>query len=217
MWMLYAQEHWTKAYDLKSAVERLYEELGALEFDADHEAIYGMKRYYTVQQCEELRDKYKIRRKEKFEMKHIEKKQKEEKKRKSEEAKIQAATKTLFAKKRKAVKEDYTSSEEEEISLDDSSDDATYWIPEVKPSAFEELDRDPKPDDFVLVQFKVKNNVFYVGKVLKLEKGTNDIEVNFLRKSVKFEGHFIFPPKPDIATVSAEDIKIYFTSAIYAT
>ncbi|KAF5294530.1 hypothetical protein FQA39_LY13384 [Lamprigera yunnana] len=63
MWILYAQEHWTKSYDLKSAVERLYEELGALEFDADHEAIYGIKRYYTVQQCEELRDKYKIGRK----------------------------------------------------------------------------------------------------------------------------------------------------------
>ncbi|KAF5289986.1 hypothetical protein FQA39_LY14921 [Lamprigera yunnana] len=63
MWMLYAQEHWTKSYDLKSAVERLYEELGALEFDSDHEAIYGMERYYTVQQCKELRDKYKIGRK----------------------------------------------------------------------------------------------------------------------------------------------------------
>ncbi|KAF5283053.1 hypothetical protein FQA39_LY17438 [Lamprigera yunnana] len=61
--MLYAQERWTKSYDLKSAVERLYEELGALEFDADHEAIYGMERYYTVQQYEELRDKYKIGRK----------------------------------------------------------------------------------------------------------------------------------------------------------
>ncbi|KAF5305691.1 hypothetical protein FQA39_LY09180 [Lamprigera yunnana] len=63
MWMLYAQEHWTKALDLKSAVERIYEELGALEFDADHEEIYEMKRYYTVQQCEEHRDKYKIGRK----------------------------------------------------------------------------------------------------------------------------------------------------------
>ncbi|KAF5285972.1 hypothetical protein FQA39_LY16483 [Lamprigera yunnana] len=57
------EQHWTKAVDLKSVVERLYEELGALEFDADHEAIYGMERYYTVQQCEELRDKYKIGRK----------------------------------------------------------------------------------------------------------------------------------------------------------
>ncbi|KAF5293375.1 hypothetical protein FQA39_LY02860 [Lamprigera yunnana] len=63
MWMLYAQEHWIKAFDLKSAVERLYEKVGALEFDADHEAIYVMERYYTVQQCEELRDKYKIGRK----------------------------------------------------------------------------------------------------------------------------------------------------------
>ncbi|KAF5276884.1 hypothetical protein FQA39_LY06435 [Lamprigera yunnana] len=58
MWMLYAEHHWTKAVDLKSAVERLYEKQGALEFDADHEAIYGMERYYTVQQCEERRDKY---------------------------------------------------------------------------------------------------------------------------------------------------------------
>ncbi|KAF5299864.1 hypothetical protein FQA39_LY11401 [Lamprigera yunnana] len=52
MWMLYAEQHWTKAIDLKSAVERLYEKLGALEFDADHKAIYGMERYNTVQQCE---------------------------------------------------------------------------------------------------------------------------------------------------------------------
>ncbi|KAF5301148.1 hypothetical protein FQA39_LY10826 [Lamprigera yunnana] len=51
------------AIDLKSAVERLYEKLGAVEFNADHEAIYGMERYYTVQQCEELRDEYKIGRK----------------------------------------------------------------------------------------------------------------------------------------------------------
>ncbi|KAF5294232.1 hypothetical protein FQA39_LY13480 [Lamprigera yunnana] len=63
MWMLYAEQYWTKAIDLKSAVESLYEKLGALEFNADHEAIYEMERYYTVQQCEELRDEYKIGRK----------------------------------------------------------------------------------------------------------------------------------------------------------
>ncbi|KAF5277681.1 hypothetical protein FQA39_LY18438 [Lamprigera yunnana] len=54
---------YSSAIDLKSTVERLFEKLGALEFDVDHDAIYGMERYYTVQQCEELRDKYKIRRK----------------------------------------------------------------------------------------------------------------------------------------------------------
>ncbi|KAF5279998.1 hypothetical protein FQA39_LY05379 [Lamprigera yunnana] len=52
MWMLYTEQHWTKTIDLKSAVERLYEKICALEFDADHEAIYGMERYYTVQQCQ---------------------------------------------------------------------------------------------------------------------------------------------------------------------
>ncbi|KAF5277679.1 hypothetical protein FQA39_LY18436 [Lamprigera yunnana] len=48
---------------IQEQVESLYEKLGTLEFDADHEAIYGMERYYTVEQCEELRDKYKIERK----------------------------------------------------------------------------------------------------------------------------------------------------------
>ncbi|KAF5288213.1 hypothetical protein FQA39_LY03981 [Lamprigera yunnana] len=47
-WMFYAEQHWTKAIDLKSAVERLYEKLRVLEFDADHEAIYEMERYYMV-------------------------------------------------------------------------------------------------------------------------------------------------------------------------
>ncbi|KAF5298053.1 hypothetical protein FQA39_LY11821 [Lamprigera yunnana] len=51
------------ATDLKSAVERLYEKLSVLEFDADHEAIYGMEKYYTIEQCEKLGDKYKIGRK----------------------------------------------------------------------------------------------------------------------------------------------------------
>ncbi|KAF5284806.1 hypothetical protein FQA39_LY04531 [Lamprigera yunnana] len=37
LWMWYAEQHWTKAIDLKLAVEHLYEKLGALEFDADHE------------------------------------------------------------------------------------------------------------------------------------------------------------------------------------
>ncbi|KAF5302608.1 hypothetical protein FQA39_LY10226 [Lamprigera yunnana] len=43
MWMLYAEQFWTKAIDLESAVERLYEKRRALEFDADHKAIYSME------------------------------------------------------------------------------------------------------------------------------------------------------------------------------
>ncbi|KAF5290979.1 hypothetical protein FQA39_LY14510 [Lamprigera yunnana] len=60
MWMLYTEQHWTKTIDLKSAVKRLYEKLGVLEFDPNLEAIYGMEKYYTVQKCEKLRDQYKI-------------------------------------------------------------------------------------------------------------------------------------------------------------
>ncbi|KAF5279428.1 hypothetical protein FQA39_LY05538 [Lamprigera yunnana] len=60
MWMLYAEQHWNKTIDLKSAVERLYEKLSVLEFDTDHEAIYGIEKYYTIEQREQLRDKYKI-------------------------------------------------------------------------------------------------------------------------------------------------------------
>ncbi|KAF5292311.1 hypothetical protein FQA39_LY03345 [Lamprigera yunnana] len=63
MWMLYAEHHLIKVINLELAVKRLYEMLGALEFDADHEAVYGMEKHYTVEQCEQLRDKYKIGRK----------------------------------------------------------------------------------------------------------------------------------------------------------
>ncbi|KAF5291656.1 hypothetical protein FQA39_LY14293 [Lamprigera yunnana] len=54
------KQHWTKDNDLKSAVKHLYEKMSALEFDANHEAIYGMERYYIVQQCEHRPDKYKV-------------------------------------------------------------------------------------------------------------------------------------------------------------
>ncbi|KAF5293591.1 hypothetical protein FQA39_LY03076 [Lamprigera yunnana] len=43
---------------LRSAVERLDEELSALEFDANHEAVYGLEKYYTVREREQLQDKY---------------------------------------------------------------------------------------------------------------------------------------------------------------
>ncbi|KAF5283594.1 hypothetical protein FQA39_LY17296 [Lamprigera yunnana] len=56
MWMLYAEQHSTKAIDLKSAVESLYEKLGASEFDADHEAIYVIERSMDIhKQVGELR------------------------------------------------------------------------------------------------------------------------------------------------------------------
>jgi hypothetical protein len=143
--------------------------------------------------------------------KSIWRKRKRKQKKKLDEAKKQAATKNLFEKKKKihVPKEIISSNEEdEEMSLHDSNDDETDWIPEPQPSAFEELDKDPEPGDFVLVQFEAKNNVFYVGKVVNLQKLTNDIEVNFLRKSAKIGDHFVFPHEPDVSTVPLEDVKL---------
>ncbi|KAF5294672.1 hypothetical protein FQA39_LY02804 [Lamprigera yunnana] len=51
MWMAYAEPYCTKPIDLRSAVERLHEELSALEFDACHETVYELKKYYTVREC----------------------------------------------------------------------------------------------------------------------------------------------------------------------
>ncbi|KAF5281448.1 hypothetical protein FQA39_LY17788 [Lamprigera yunnana] len=58
MSMAYEKPYWTKYVDLRLAIERLDEELGALEFDANHEAVYGLEKYYTVRECEQLQDKY---------------------------------------------------------------------------------------------------------------------------------------------------------------
>ncbi|KAF5284111.1 hypothetical protein FQA39_LY17102 [Lamprigera yunnana] len=41
--MLYAEQHWTKAIDLKSAVERLYEKPGALDFELIMKKFMGWK------------------------------------------------------------------------------------------------------------------------------------------------------------------------------
>ncbi|KAG5875658.1 hypothetical protein JTB14_009269 [Gonioctena quinquepunctata] len=142
-----------------------------------------------------------------IEKKEMEKKDKEEQKRKKEECK-----KNLFAKKRKFRSRDIYSDEdsgeeEREISLHDDLDE-DEWIPEVASSTFEELNRDAEPNDFVLVQFKAKKDVFYIGKVVEVEKGSNVVKINFLRKSSKVDGHFIFPAILDTAFVSIDDIKI---------
>ncbi|KAK4887561.1 hypothetical protein RN001_003832 [Aquatica leii] len=112
-----------------------------------------------------------------------------------------------WIEKKKSYNED-----EDELSLHDDSDDDVethVWILEVEPSGFEELDKDPDPNDFVLVQFNAKKEmVFYVGKVVQTENLKNEIEVIFLRKARKFTGHFVFPNIPDISMVSTEDIKM---------
>ncbi|KAF5279257.1 hypothetical protein FQA39_LY18301 [Lamprigera yunnana] len=44
--------------NLRTAVERLHDQFSALEFDAKHEAVYGLEKVYSVIECSELQVKY---------------------------------------------------------------------------------------------------------------------------------------------------------------
>jgi hypothetical protein len=60
---------------------------------------------------------------------------------------------------------------------------------------FEELDRFPEVDDFVLIRFhinKSKKSVYYVEKILELKNDDQDFQVSFLRKSDKMAGKSFF-------------------------
>jgi hypothetical protein len=58
MWMSYIREIEIK--DLRSAIENLKQEFGNLKFDAEHEAVYGMGRFYTEEECNDLARKYRL-------------------------------------------------------------------------------------------------------------------------------------------------------------
>jgi hypothetical protein len=58
MWMAYSMQSWPEATDVDSSVRRVKRELEDLQFDAEHEAVYGLGRIYTVEECDELAKKY---------------------------------------------------------------------------------------------------------------------------------------------------------------
>lgn len=57
MWMAY--KNYPEVYDFKSGLKYLLMLFTDLEFDAEHEAVYGMGRYLSEADCLELSDKYK--------------------------------------------------------------------------------------------------------------------------------------------------------------
>lgn len=84
-----------------------------------------------------------------------------------------------------------------------SSEDDVDELPEP-----EELSREPKEGDYILVKFETKNNynVYYVGRVIKNKDDNDDLEVSYLRKSSKIENHLCIPSIPDLASVSLKDV-----------
>lgn len=107
------------------------------------------------------------------------------------------------------------SDNEGDVEYKDSSDELNVSDCELQQElVFGNLQRDPEEGEFVLVQFTETGNrptsskiIYFCGKVLK--KISDDaFEIDFLRKSAKCPGKFIFPSVKDIATVDKKDIKM---------
>lgn len=132
----------------------------------------------------------------------IEEKQKE--KERKNNLKVKKGVKRNFAEAKKVKVTAVSDSEDEELFVSDSSSD--NFAAEENEFIFPETLEKPKIDSYVLVEFKDKKKIYYVGKIIKEEDQT-DYQINFLRKSAKRENSFIFPVVPDIATVNIKDIK----------
>ena len=70
------------------------------------------------------------------------------------------------------------------------------------------LPENPKENDFVLIEFK--NHVYYVAKLLSAEDDDGDLEVSYLRMSIKMTDSFIFPHVEDKSSVGFELIRAKF-------
>ncbi|CAG9769718.1 unnamed protein product [Ceutorhynchus assimilis] len=56
MWLAYVE--YKSAYNLVSAVENLAQHLRHLQFDAEHEAVYGMDQFYNEEECTKIAKNY---------------------------------------------------------------------------------------------------------------------------------------------------------------
>lgn len=118
------------------------------------------------------------------------------------------------------------SDKEDDVEYKESSDELNFSDCELQEELeFGNLQRDPEEGEFVLVQFTETGNrptsskiIYFCGKVLR-KVSDNAFEIDFLRKSAKCPGKFIFPSVKDIATVDKKDIKVilFHTQTVGAT
>ena len=83
----------------------------------------------------------------------------------------------------------------EETSGQESSDEATVDISEVKMS------------DFLVVKLKAGSSSKTLKFIAQVTELTEDIVVSFLRRLPGSTNKFVFPPEPDVASVDYEDIE----------
>lgn len=139
-----------------------------------------------------------------------------EKDRKEEQKQIKLAKKINKNIKKKKPTIEISETSEEENLRDTSHSDCEDWIPQVKPSGFEELDRTPLEGDYVLVEFKnPKATFYYVGKILRSKDEDNKFEISYLRKHNTTGSQFTMPQIPDLASVAEIDIKMILPPALF--
>ncbi|GBM44278.1 hypothetical protein AVEN_23333-1 [Araneus ventricosus] len=83
-----------------------------------------------------------------------------------------------------------------------------YIFRPIRSDDFEELDRSPEQRGYVLVEFRAKKAIFYIGKVIEVKDCGGDLVVSFLRKSDKIAGKFVQPNVSDVTSVPEKDIKL---------
>jgi hypothetical protein len=99
----------------------------------------------------------------------------------------------------------------EKIILDDSDKDSEFMeelVSSLKPDEFEDLERDARVDDYVLVEFRISGRKIYMGMVTKERDSNNDCEVSFFRTSSKKINAVMKPQVKDLAAVNQSQIKI---------
>lgn len=124
----------------------------------------------------------------------------EENKRKREDKKAQKGKGKKKVEKRTVRTLVYSEESDNSDTVDNDilnkSDDVNLTVPPT-----------PTEGDFILVVFPAKENVHYVGKVIKDVDGDGDLEVSFYRLSSKMKDRFVLPNVPDLCSVSIDHVK----------
>jgi hypothetical protein len=96
--------------------------------------------------------------------------------------------------------------------VDDSDKHSEFMeelVSSLMPDDFEDLERDARVDDYVLVEFRILGKKkFYTGIVTKERESDSYYEVSFFRTCLKKMNAFMKPQVKDLAAVNQSQIKM---------
>lgn len=73
--------------------------------------------------------------------------------------------------------------------------------------------RDPKVNDYVMVEFAFKSTVYYIGKMIRNKNAKNELEISYIRKTKFWK--FVYPNVPEFKLVALQDIKLILPQPRY--